>query len=197
MENPANDWRAEAAARKAAIATALESLKLTVAARFVPFSQSRNKAEKSPSLNWVVTVKRDGRDVLTTNYGAGMAHCPSYNKKPPAAWDRPARFWQSLAGAAECENGHALQTYTSWSGFRHDKEKPILPDPVDVFYSLISDSSVLDHGGFEQWAAEYGYDADSRSAESIYRACLEIALKMRAAISASGMAELQTAFQDY
>lgn len=171
----ANDWRAEAAARKAAIAAALESLKLTVEARFVPFSQSRNKAEKQPSLNWVVTVKRD---VLTTDYGAGM--------------------WQPYVCAFECEEGFAVAQYLGWmNGLRRDKEKPILPDPVDVFYSLISDSSVLDHGGFEQWAAEYGYDADSRSAESTYRACLEIALKIRAAIGDSGMAELQTAFQDY
>lgn len=58
----ANDWRAEAEARRAAIAATLESLKLTVEARFVPFSQSRNKAEKHKTLNWFVTVKRDGRN---------------------------------------------------------------------------------------------------------------------------------------
>lgn len=196
MEN-ANDWRAEAAARKATIAATLENLKLTVESRFVPFSQSRNKAENSPSLNWVVTVKRDGRDVLTTDYMAGMAHCPSYSKKPPVAWDRPARSWQSLASSAECENGHALQPYTSWGGFRHDKAKPILPDATDVFYSLIMDSGVLDYAGFEDWASEYGYDVDSRSAESTYRACLEIALKMRGAIGEAGIQTLQTAYQDY
>lgn len=183
--------------QKDAIRAILERLNLSVSAKFVPFSQSRNKDEKSPSLNWIVTVQRNGRDVLTCDYMAGMAHCPSYKKKPPAAWDRPTRMWQPLACAEECENGYALGIFTSWGGFRHDKAKPILPDAVDVFYSLIMDSSVLDYGGFEGWADEFGYDADSRKAMAIYQACLEIALKLRAAIGESGMEQLQTAFQDY
>lgn len=68
-------------------------------------------------------------------------------------------------------------------------------DPQEVFAA----------GGFENWASEYGYDTDSRKAESIYQACLDIALKLRGdialklrgAIGDSGMVELQTAFQDY
>lgn len=176
---------------------AIAALGLTVESVFVPFSQSRNKAEKTPSLNWVVTVKRNGRDVITTDYMAGMGHCPAYNRKVPAAWNRPARMWQPLACAAECENGHELGIYTSWGGFRHDRTKPILPAASDVIYSLISDSSVLDYGTFEEWAGDIGYDPDSRSGEKIYRACLEIALKMRSAIGESGIESLQTAFQDY
>ena len=77
----------ETAQRKAEIAATLESLKLSVDARFVPFSQSRNKAEKHKTLNWVMTVKRDGRDVLTTDYMAGMAHCPGH-----AAEKAPSKF---------------------------------------------------------------------------------------------------------
>ena len=182
---------------KTEIAAILEDLKLTVDAQFIPFSQSRNKAEKHPSLNWIVTVKRDGRDVLSTDYMSGMGHCPAYNRKVPTAWGRPARMWQPMACAAECENGHDLGIFTSWRGFRHEKSKPILPDAVDVFYSLVADAGVLDAGGFEEWAAEYGYDTDSRDAEAIYRACLEIALKLRSAIGAAGLEKLQEAFQDY
>lgn len=79
---------------------ALDALGLTVESVFVPWSRSRNKGEKSPSLNWIVTVKRNGKDVLTKG-------------------------------------------------------------------------------------------------ETIYRACLEIALKLRAAIGEAGLAALQNAFQDY
>ena len=178
-------------------ADAIASLGLTVESVFVPFSQSRNKAEQSPSLNWVVTVKRNGRDVITTDYSAGMCHCPAYKRKVPATWNRPARMWQPLACAAECENGNELGAFTSWGGFRHDRAKPILPDALDVIYSLVMDSSVLDAGGFENWAADYGYATDSRSAESTYRACLDIALKMRGAIGESGLETLHDAFQDY
>jgi hypothetical protein len=54
-----------------------------ITAEFVPWSQSRNREEKDDrgnprrSLNWRVTLKIRGRDVLATDYGAGIAHCPS------------------------------------------------------------------------------------------------------------------------
>lgn len=48
------------------IDSALADLGLTVDSVFVPFSRSRNKGEKYKSLNWQVTVKRNGRNILTT-----------------------------------------------------------------------------------------------------------------------------------
>lgn len=182
---------------KTQIAEVIAQLGLTITSEFIPFSRSRNKDEKHKSLNWKVTVQRNGRDVLTCDYSAGAGQCPSYGRKPPAAWDRPARFWPELVAEFETESGYQTRPFTTWGWFSADKSKPILPDAVDVLYSLISDSSVLDAGGFEEWASEFGYDPDSRHAESIYRACLEIALKMRAAIGDSGMGLLRDAFQDY
>lgn len=183
---------------KKQIADVIAALGLTLESTFVPFSKSRNKAEKHKSLNWIVTIKRNGRDVLSTDYSAGIAHCPSYSKKTPAAWDRPARMWPVLVADFETESGFQVASpYSTWRGFYADKAKPILPDAVDVFASLTLDSSVLDAGGFEDWASEYGYDTDSRQAEKTYRACLDIALKLRAAIGDSGMGALRDAFEDY
>lgn len=142
-----------------AMQAAMTALKLTIDSAFVPWSQSRNKAEKHKSLNWRVTLKRDGREILTTDYSAGIAHAPSYPKL--------------------------------------GRGTPILPDSLDVLHSLISDSDVLDAGGFESWASDFGYDADSRKAESIYRACLDIALKLRAGIGEAGLATLREAAIDY
>lgn len=48
-----------------------------------------------------------------------------------------------------------------------------------------------------QNAETFGYDPDSRSAEKVYRACMEIALKMRAALGESGLSRLNEIFQDY
>lgn len=226
MEN--NDWRAEADARKAAISATLESLKLTVDAAFVPFSQSRNKAEKSSSLNWRVTVKRNGRDVLTTDFMAGLAHCPGYAAEKVPSTFRPHGYknasgkpypgtssmyrsakpheilsqYREEICAAECESGFPMEIDPWGRGtentFKRKLKAPaIVPDPLDVLYSLAMDSDVLNYGTFECWAAEFGYDTDSRSAESTYRACLEIALKLRAAIGDAGMETLKTAFEDY
>ena len=74
---------------------------------------------------------------------------------------------------------------------------PILPDTADVIYSLVMDSDVLNHGSFEDWAGYAGYDTDSRAAEKIYKACLEIALKMSTMIGDIGMAKLRDACEGY
>lgn len=177
----------------------IASLGLTVESMFVPFSQSRN-AKPGPdgklwqSLNWRVTLKRNGRDVMTADYAQGAAHCPSYGKPVPAAFNRPKRMWPDLAIAQEIETGCAVDVHT-W-GWR-DGANIEGPKTADVLSSLISDASAMDHADFESWAAEYGYDTDSRSAENTYRACLETGLKLRAAIGDEGFRQLQEVLQDY
>ncbi len=207
-------------------ADVVAKLKLSVETQFVPFSQSRHKAEDHKTLNWVITLKRDGREVLKTDYSAGIAHCPGYAAKKAPTYFVPHDYkrknpdtaphaapwlyrratesealaqYRNAVSAAECESGFPMEIdpfgHSSNNVFRRiPKGAAIQPDPLNVIYSLVTDSSVLDHGGFESWAAEYGYDADSRSAESIYRACLEIALKLRAAIGDSGLGMLRDIF---
>lgn len=159
---------------------------LTVDAVFVPWSKSRNamtgsKAKVSDrTLNWLVTLKRDGREVLTTDYGAGIAYCPSYKSARRLSLDE--------AAAIEYETEH---------GKAKSGGAPILPDPCDVVASLMLDAGVLDAGGFEGWASEFGFDPDSRKAEAMYRACLEIALNLRAGLGDAIMSELREAAQDW
>ena len=198
---------------------AIVALGLTLRAEFVPWSQSRNKGEKDRTLNWRVTllrtvkvpktIPRDTYDpereapimsrsivagefvdrtteVLTTDYSAGIAHCPSYDtstfRGQVTVDGKTALEW-------ETENG------TKWrDGLRG---APILPDTLDVVNSLILDSDVLNYPTFEEWAGDLGYDPDSRKGEAIYRACLEIALKLRNVIGEDGMTQLREAFQDY
>lgn len=178
------------------ITDTLAALGVTVESVFVPFSQSRNKDSKYPSLNWRVTIKRNGRDMLTTDYSAGIGHCPGYNKKPHAGFHGANSIYQRIITIAECEKGKPVKRVLANDDCLHGKEC-IEPNPVDVLHSLTVESDVLDSGGFEYWAANFGYDTDSRAAESIYRACLEIALQMRAAFGSNGMAALQSAFEDY
>lgn len=58
------------------------------------------------------------------------------------------------------------------------------PTAADVLSCLISDSSALDAGSFEEWAREYGYSEDSRKAERTYRACLKIGADVRTLLGA-------------
>lgn len=163
-------------------------LGLTMTAEFVPFSKSSSAREKSPNLNWKVRLAKGGRLILTTDYSAGCAHCPSYQQR--ATVDSAAFVKQ------ECETGKRAKSDRKgvddlqWGA-------PIQPELADVLHSLASDSDVLDCGSFEEWAGNLGYDTDSRKAEAIYRACLEIALKLRNALGEDGLAKLREAAQDY
>lgn len=180
---------------------------LTVAAEFVPWSQSRNKDEKETdssgkptarprlSLNWRVTLAKAGRPILTADYGAGIGHCPAYKNPPKHMAGNVDAYRRDIAVQWECENGKAARIMHGVDFI--SGKSPILPDPLDVLHSLIMDASALDAGGFEEWARDYGYDTDSRKAEAIYRACLEIALKLRAGLGDAVLSELREAFQDY
>lgn len=164
---------------------------LTMESTFIPFSKSRNKAEKNRSMNWEVTIKCNGRHVLATDYDAGIAHCPSYNQPVPAWFSRHYSYWNHYATNFETEFGCKYNRNENKSATK------IAPDFVDVMYSLTADSGVLDQGDFETWADNYGYDHDSRSAEKMYKICLENALKLRAALGEAGLTALREAYQDY
>ena len=164
---------------------------VTMEAVFVPFSKSRNaKPGKDGkawrSLNWRIRLfhRRASAPILETDYAQGEGYAPAYK-----AARNPLRMTidESRALSIELEEGFTASP-------RHAFRKRIpAPSIGDVLQSLARDADALDYADFEEWAAEYGYDADSRSAESIYRACLEIATKLRAGLGASLLAEIRLA----
>lgn len=160
---------------------------LTVESVFVPFSRSRNAGEKSPSLNWVVTLKHNGKNILTTDYSAGCGHCPSYKQGQ--------KIYANDAVVLECEKGFKAKAGLGMH-YYIDTRKPILPDSVDVVYSLLMDAEVLDYSSYEEWAGNFGYDEDSRKGEQVYNACMKIALQFRR-IGGTVINELREAYQDY
>ena len=176
---------------KEKIAALAADLGLTIATVFIPWSKSRNKGEKNPSLNWLVTLKRNGAAVLSVDYGAGCAHCPSYKSFNELVTDRERVKW-------ECENGHAAIWSDSQGGaIRRPGSKPLQPDLCDVLYSLSMDADALNFSDYEDFAENFGYDKDSRKGEKIYQECLRIGLKLRSAIGETGLRKLQEACQDY
>lgn len=184
---------------KAELKAFMEKYRITVGAEFVPLSRSRNANKKDGrgkprlTLNWRVTLAKAGRDILTTDYSAGVAHCPAHkrikNQFRPTMDEWAAVEW-------ECEKGKAVSPLAQHSFGLHGS-KPIQPDSLDVLYSLASDSDVINCGTFEEWASNLGYDTDSRKAEAIYRACLEIALKLRNGLGETALPELREACQGY
>lgn len=169
-----------------------ERNELTVRSEFVPQSQSRNawKGKKSEipfkklCLNWKVTLVHKGRDILTTDFQAGVNHCPSYE---------PGRVTVDVDECCrkECEDG---RDYNNPSGVRN---KPILPITTDVVYSLANEAKVLDYNSSAAWADDMGYGSDSIKGKAVYDACLLNALAMRNGLGEALLAELQQACQDY
>lgn len=70
------------------------------------------------------------------------------------------------------------------------------PTLADVFYSLMSDG---DSGNetFEDFCLNCGYDTDSRTAEAMWRECVNTSIKLRGSFSANELETLREAFQDY
>ncbi len=162
---------------------------------FVPFSRSRNSEQKQPSLNWKVTLyKKDpdsmasAREFLRFDYSMGSGHAPSYKQNAKLRHEVEAVKY-------ECEKGCKAR-YSPAMDINFPGKKIDPPKLADVLYSLSSDADALNYSTFEDWASEFGYDKDSRSAETIYKTCLEYALKLRGAVREKGLEELQSAVAD-
>lgn len=172
--------------KHALIDATIKELGLSITAEFIPWSQSRHFKKDAKlsdySLNWKVTLHKNGKEFLSTCYTAGIGHC----KNKPAKQGRETIYEANLI-IAECE-GKAICE----GGITRAK-----PCPRDVIYSVVADSDVLEYGCFEDWASTYGYDTDSRKAEAIYRACLEHGLKIRLALGEEGLSKIREAYQDY
>ena len=170
----------------------LSDNEITVSAEFVPFSKSRNAGEKSPSLNWIVTLKKGNRAILSTDYSAGCGHTPAYKSK------EKDQYIKNKMIRYECETGKQIRFWMEAmdAPMGYSPSRPILPDSKDVIYSLLLDSEVLDFDGFESWAHEFGYDTDSRAAEKTYNECMKFALKFNT-LGYDTIQTLRELFQDY
>ena len=176
---------------------------LTVSSEFVPWSKSRNydpkigKDTSRKSLNWRVTLKKNGRDVLTCNYSAGIAHAPSYKKYNVKQHGELYSLMHGSHLEIEVEQGVESIPLMGGDYYAHPTKTPILPDTADVVWSLIMDAEAINHATYESWAADYGYEEDSRKGEALYRECLSIGLKLRAALGETDLERLREAFQDF
>ena len=81
-----------------------------------------------------------------------------------------------------------------YQGSAHKKP----PTLVDVLACLHSDASgVQDGRTFEDWAGDFGYDTDSRKAESTFKACQKIARQLRDFLGAEDFDAFMAQENDY
>ena len=177
----------------------LDELGLSVIFEFVPFSKSRNYKKDAKisdlSLNYKGHILKNGKEIAVVDYQMGIAHCPSYVRK----WNGRMTISEADAIKRECETGVVVKDKL---GFINQEKlgtikKQILPDTLDFFYYVVSDCGVIYSSSFEEWAADFGFNPDSRSDERIYNECLKTALKINAANGSEGIVKLREAFEDF
>jgi hypothetical protein len=178
---------------------ALTAAGITMTAVFVPQSKSRHAIKigedgkrsggycgnGEPCINWTCTFFVDGRETWTGDYSQGSGHLPGEIGRVIAR----KGYVESFRVAA-CETGMAVQPDNRFG----PALKP--PELRDVLYSLLMDSEAYSMS-FEEWADNFGYDRDSRKAESTYNECAAIGRALAARLSPAEIDRLREVFQDY
>jgi len=149
-----------------------------------PYVEDLNKVQ----FKWHVQLNYKGRKVLETPFSCGIG-CFREVYTPPARWlnDQLARFKLMLRDGYAYNKGDGLL-------LKGDRLELKLRD---VVWSCLMDGRAIDNACFEDWADECGYDKDSRKAEQVYRTCVEMGLRLRAAVGEDKLQELHLAYQDY
>lgn len=149
---------------------------------FVPLSLSRNATAEHPCINWRITIRHNGHSI-STDYMQGVGHLPFPAVGQGQTIDQQRQVKTAVETGKYREGGQVSSLLT-------------LPAPKleDVLYSLSMDSDAIEHPTYEGWAADLGFDEDSRKGERMYRKCLEIGLLLRKLFD---LDELREHFQDY
>lgn len=71
------------------------------------------------------------------------------------------------------------------------------PRDLDILFSILSDANGVEDMDFEEWAAEYGCDTDSRKAERTYKACKRTAAGLARLFAADELEDLRELLEDY
>lgn len=165
--------------KKEKMDTLIQNLGLSVKGNFVPFSQSRNKNEKTKNLNWEITLLKNNKVILTFDYMQGIAHIPNYKHESKTVYEK--EYVDRV-----CEEG-------KYNGNRK------LPEPniKDILYCLVNDYDVINYSSFEDWARGLGFNEDSIKDKKIYDECMKTALVLLQHIGQEKMKELGEKFVDY
>ncbi len=163
-----------------------DTVGLTLTATFVPQSLSRNAQDRTPSLNWRVTLIRKGRTPFTTDYMQGAGHIPG---------------WSSLKGGSVYLNNYAREVAEkgrySPQGPDSPSRRPLpAPSMADVLHCLLLDAEASELP-FEEWAGNFGFDTDSRKAERLYHECVATGRALSRLLTPPEMDRVRDLLADY
>ena len=148
----------------------IKNIGLEIKTKFVPFSVSRSSNEKNKSLNWKVTLS-SGKKEITFDYSKGVGHLPYPQTNFGLNGYQKRMINEAIDSAVE--TGIARKLTVVDKDVKFLPGNATFPNPTlqEVLHSLCLDSDVRHYLTFEQWAAEFGYDTDSRKGEKVYDEC--------------------------
>lgn len=143
---------------------------------------SNGESTAWPHIAYEVELSHNGRAFFTGPYKLGVGHVKPTDED-----------------ANRCANAELGAFVRAWIHKPHanfiDKQKQadaaaylaklqaVTPKLDDVMHSLLMDGAAyFDGAAFEDWCGDYGYDSDSRKAESIWRACDDTGRKLLRAL---------------
>lgn len=146
-----------------------------------------------PHIAYNVRLLYKGREVILMPYKLGVGHVSI-----PKRWeDQPADLTQDELYAFNTlrNNPHAsLKDKALHASFaaKLAKAQKVAPKLADVLHSLCMDGEAFFNAqSFEDWAADFGYDHDSREAEKTFRLCDEIGRKLARGIPADVLQQVR------
>lgn len=148
----------------------VRSVNLEIKSKFVPFSVSRNSNEEHKSLNWKVTIS-NGQKEITFDYSKGVGHLPYPQTNFGLNGYQKRMINEAIDSAVETGVARKLTIVDKDIKFLPGNAQFPNPSLQEVLYSLSSDSDVRHYLTYEQWAADFGYDTDSRKGEKVYDEC--------------------------
>lgn len=148
-------------------------------------------------IRYWVTLAYKGKTVLQTEYSLGIGHVKL--QKHVLWWsltEEERGFLEAWQGKPNA-NFQNKELQARIAG-KLAKAQKVTPSLESVVHSLLLDGQpYFNNESFEEWAANFGYDTDSRKAESTYRTCMEIGRKIKAAVPNDVIEKAQEILQDY
>jgi hypothetical protein len=136
------------------------------------------------------------------DYSMGIAHidwAKITDRKPASLWKyNLTRDEEGMLGVIIRKGAHSYPRFTDVPAYANLCVKlaagqKLKPDPWEVLACCARDGTdaLFDNGSFEEWASNYGYDPDSRSAERTFNQTREIGLKVLRLVDKKDMEQLR------
>lgn len=157
--------------------------KLAMSAKHVP-SEYDPKAGKDvfQGIKWACMFQTP-RGEMSVPFTQGIGHLPDDVYRP--TWSR------GFTNGELDKINHALKT-----GYVGNSSRRLAPPSIyDVLSCLFSDADALE-STFEDWCGNFGYDSDSRKAESTFKACRETGLDLLRILGAEHFEAMRDAISE-